>query len=208
MASDTSFSEQIYQIEKKMWNVNDIFQDLPLTDIRKINDSLKKDYSVAVLNLRGDLNVGMTMRTAAIYSAQKFFIFGRKKYDARSCVGAKNYIDVKHVSDAGKQNKISLEKFKETMIENNLIPYFIEQGGVPITNFSWSSEYDIIPEDKQICLVFGNEGDGIQDDILDLRHYFGTEILSIPQSGIMRSLNVSVAAGIAIWDLVSKMNWI
>ena len=52
----------------------------------------------------------------------------------------------------------------------------------------------------KFLLVFGNEGLGIADDVLELGKEFpGSFILSIEQYGIMRSLSVSCAAGIVMW---------
>ena len=56
----------------------------------------------------------------------------------------------------------------------------------------------ITPGDFPICLVVGNEVDGIEDEVLNLCD----EVLEIPQFGSKHSLNVAVAAGIALFELV------
>jgi tRNA G18 (ribose-2'-O)-methylase SpoU len=57
------------------------------------------------------------------------------------------------------------------------------------------------PAGAGIALVFGNEVQGIDDNILNEL----ITCIEIPQSGTKHSLNVSVAAGIILWDIYSKM---
>ncbi|HPR32241.1 MAG TPA: TrmH family RNA methyltransferase, partial [Prolixibacteraceae bacterium] len=61
---------------------------------------------------------------------------------------------------------------------------------------------DFIPaEDQKIALVFGNEVKGVQQSVIDLCR----GAIEIPQYGTKHSFNVSVSAGIVLWDLFCKM---
>ncbi len=51
---------------------------------------------------------------------------------------------------------------------------------------------------EKIAIVFGNEVDGVSNETLALCD----RCIEIPQMGIKHSLNVSVAAGIVLWELV------
>ena len=62
---------------------------------------------------------------------------------------------------------------------------------VPLQNFIPSG-------DKKYLLVAGNEVEGVNQDIVDIADI----ILEIPQHGVKHSLNVSVSAGIALWQIV------
>ena len=55
------------------------------------------------------------------------------------------------------------------------------------------------PEEK-ICLVLGNEVEGVHQRIIDL----SDEILEIPQLGTKHSLNVTIAGGIAMWEIYKR----
>ena len=55
--------------------------------------------------------------------------------------------------------------------------------------------------DKKYALIFGNEVDGVSDFAIQ---YCDT-CIEIPQFGMKHSLNVSVSAGIVLWDFVSKL---
>lgn len=60
---------------------------------------------------------------------------------------------------------------------------------------------DYLPEpDEKIALVFGNEVNGIEDNILNMCDV----CIEIPQFGTKHSINVSVAVGIVIWDIFIK----
>lgn len=61
---------------------------------------------------------------------------------------------------------------------------------------------DFIPEkDQKLALVFGNEVKGVQQSVIDLCH----GAIEIPQYGTKHSFNISVSAGIVLWDLVYKL---
>ena len=61
---------------------------------------------------------------------------------------------------------------------------------------------DFYPEkDEKIALVFGNEVKGVQQKIIDLCD----GAIEIPQFGTKHSFNVSVSAGIVLWDIFSKI---
>jgi len=53
---------------------------------------------------------------------------------------------------------------------------------------------------NRYAFVFGNEVNGLSDDVLELLDV-GIEI---PQFGTKHSFNVSVTAGIVLWDFFSK----
>ena len=59
----------------------------------------------------------------------------------------------------------------------------------------------IPPKDKKHALVFGNEVNGISDDILDLLD----NAVEIPQFGTKHSFNVAVSGGIVLWHYFIKM---
>lgn len=52
---------------------------------------------------------------------------------------------------------------------------------------------------KRYAVVFGNEVDGVRQDVVDAADL----CLEIPQSGTKHSLNVSVSVGVVLWQLLS-----
>ena len=169
------------------FNVVDVLQKLPLEDIKIIADEAAFPYTVAIANITGDLNTGMIIRTASVFAARKVFIFGRRKYDRRSTVGAHHYIDIEAYPNAPDEHApFNWENMLQIIRVNGYTPVLIEQCGAPLGSM------DHLPTPPP-CLVFGPEDTGIPEDICS------TELCySIPQPGILRSLNVAVAAGIVM----------
>jgi 23S rRNA (guanosine2251-2'-O)-methyltransferase len=54
--------------------------------------------------------------------------------------------------------------------------------------------------DEKIALVFGNEVTGVDAELLPICN----GCIEIPQFGMKHSLNVSIAAGIVLWELVRQ----
>jgi tRNA G18 (ribose-2'-O)-methylase SpoU len=61
---------------------------------------------------------------------------------------------------------------------------------------------DFYPEkNTKITLILGNEIEGVSEDLIDQLD----ACIEIPQFGMKHSLNVSVSAGIVIWDIINKI---
>jgi tRNA G18 (ribose-2'-O)-methylase SpoU len=61
---------------------------------------------------------------------------------------------------------------------------------------------DFFPdEDDKVAVVFGNEVKGVQQKVVNICD--GS--IEIPQFGTKHSFNVSVSAGIILWDIFGKM---
>ena len=59
----------------------------------------------------------------------------------------------------------------------------------------------VLDKTKKYAVVMGNEVKGVQQEVIDHSH----GCIEIPQYGTKHSLNVSVTAGIVIWDLFKKL---
>jgi tRNA G18 (ribose-2'-O)-methylase SpoU len=61
---------------------------------------------------------------------------------------------------------------------------------------------NFIPESNQkYALIFGNEVKGVQQEVVNESDL----VIEIPQFGTKHSLNISVSAGVVIWDIYSKI---
>ena len=59
-----------------------------------------------------------------------------------------------------------------------------------------------LPKDKTIVLIVGNEVDGVDDTVIARCD----QVIEIPQFGTKHSFNVSVSAGITLWEIFNKIN--
>ena len=89
-------------------------------------------------------------------------------------------------------------------VANTLMSEFI---GVKIFSVE-QTENSVMLNDFQVetkeryALIFGNEVKGVSQEAINL----SDGVIEIPQLGSKHSLNISVSAGIVIWDLFQKLN--
>eukprot|EP01051_Picozoa_sp_SAG22_P013122 SAG22_NODE_1437_length_4419_cov_3.228472_2_plen_330_part_00 len=164
--------------------------------------------AVGIVNITSDWNVGALMRSAAVLSFSKFVILGRNKFDTRGAVGASRYITVDKfpAMSSASCSEVSLERLCEYLDGGGsdgqlYTPIFLEQGGAQLSDLQWRRAYAGLPAGRQFLLLVGNEGLGVPKKLVDamLARYPGSFLLSIEQWGLMRSLNVAVATGIALY---------
>ncbi|KAJ9471195.1 hypothetical protein DIPPA_23540 [Diplonema papillatum] len=176
-------------------------------------------YAVCVLNVHGCLNAGAIMRTAHLCGCRKVVVFGRRKYDKRSAVGAQHYIEVDRVDgmakDLGKLAKevldeedyeLNAEAFFRYMDESLQFPIFVEQSrhSIELTdeNVTRILQHESDPR-RTPCFVFGNEQFGVPENILALRERFPIVYsLELRQMGALESFNVSSCAAIVLYRVM------
>lgn len=96
----------------------------------------------------------------------------------------------------------TLSKMKICMVNNiNDTIKKLKNNGVWIVGTDMvGTDYKTIDANEPICLIIGNEGDGISRLVSENCDYMAT----IPMKGEVNSLNASVAAGIIIFELSTK----
>lgn len=170
------------------YNVHTPLQGLPVEKVKRISAKTALPLTLMMFNLNGDMNVGMSVRTAVIYGCSDVYLVGKKRYDRRPEVGAKNYIKFHRYPT------ITPSFF----VENKLVPIFVEQGGTALEEFSFKPYLPSkLLEGWKVCLVVGSESFGIPMEEFKGLH---APVVSISQYGVMRSLNVSVATGIVLYE--------
>jgi tRNA G18 (ribose-2'-O)-methylase SpoU len=174
------------------YNVHTPLQALPVEKLKKIAEVTALPVALMLYNLHGDMNIGMSIRTAVVLGCSDVYVVGRRKYDRRPEVGAKNYIRIHRHAEIG----------PEFFQENRLVPIFVEQGGVPLENFSYRPYFPgkLQPGWKMV-LVVGSESYGLPKSLIQS---LGAPILTISQYGILRSLNVTIAASIVLYEYVRQ----
>ncbi|MDQ3089837.1 MAG: TrmH family RNA methyltransferase [bacterium] len=147
-------------------------------------------------NIRSVENAGSIFRTAEGMGVSKIYLigttpapldrFGRKRTDfSKVALGAEDLVIWEY------QEKISpvIKEFKEQGFK----VIAIEQSNNSLDLKNYKSP-------DQFALILGNEVDGIAEDILKECD----DVLEIKMMGKKESLNVSVATGIAIFELLNK----
>ncbi len=148
---------------------------------------------IAVLeNVRSAYNVGSVFRTADAFLLEGIYICGYTakpphKEIRKTALGADETVEWKHFGNA----LMAIESLKEQGYKI----YAVEQ-----TEKSISLEVFQKEQRGKIAVVFGNEVTGVEQSTI--QHCDGA--IEIPQSGMKHSLNISVAAGIVLWELAKN----
>lgn len=189
-----------------MFNVHDDLKSLTVEELKHVSDQDRLNFSICLMNLEHDLNIGNCIRSAHILGANQVFIFGKRKYDSRSTVGAHNYIDVIKIHPEDMEDRDCVSKTFDDMVRQyDLFPMMIDktETSLPIShpNFSSLAKYHFNVYHHNPCLVFGNEGAGIPEYL-----FKGFPTFHIEQKGVIRSLNVSSAAAIVMYEFTRNMH--
>lgn len=198
------FRDVIEKTVENGFNVKDEYKTKTVEELREICSNVSIPFRVCALSVEGDLNIGMMARTASLLGAEKFYIFGRRKFDRRSLVGAQNYLPIERIDGLDENGKMSLDKFIEFVWGERLNPVFIEQGGEDIrkANFDQIMRTAAV-ESRKMCLVFGNEATGIPTQF---SLTYESPMFTIPQVGVLRSYNVAAAASMVMWEVFRQWN--
>jgi tRNA G18 (ribose-2'-O)-methylase SpoU len=206
-----NYAKIITETNSKMFNVRDEYKDNTLEHNQNICKADRLPFSVGVINVAGDLNIGMMLRSACLLGAENFYIFGRKKFDSRSTVGAENYINiVQYVFDDPIHADTQIHsELRELYVEKHTI-VLCEHGGYELGSAEWKNRLPLLANSSfnlsyrhTPLFLFGSESHGIPDIISENSAFFK---VSIPQRGVLRSFNVSAAMNLIIWDYIKEMH--
>ena len=149
---------------------------------------MSKKVSVLLHNIRSMHNVGSIFRTSDGAAVSKIYLTGYtpcppRKEIHKTALGAEDEIEWEYHPDPLALIKV----LKESGV--TIIALEKNQSSKDVQNYKSTSE---------VCMILGNEIEGVEQALLDL----SDEVLHIPMRGKKESLNVSVAFGIAIYQLV------
>ena len=160
---------------------------------QEFKEADKTPLVIVLDNIRSLNNIGSVFRTADAFRIQKIYLCGitaqpPHKDIHKTALGATDSVDWEYVPDT--LNLVSELKSKDIVVVS------IEQveNAMPLHQFQPKLS-------KTYALIFGNEVKGVQQKVVDI----SDEAIEIPQYGTKHSLNISVSAGIVIWDIFSKM---
>ena len=143
-------------------------------------------------NIRSIYNVGSIFRTSDAALIEKLYLTGYTPYPPRPeiekvALGSTEAVPWEYI----KSPLDAVKKIKEEGIK--IVPLEITQNSRDYTEIE-ASEFPL-------CLILGNELTGVSNDIIELSDFS----IEIPQYGFKHSINVSVAYGIAVMELVRKL---
>lgn len=170
---------------------------LKLWELDRVDEQAFKSQEkfplIIILNdIRSLNNIGSFFRTADAFNVEKVYLCGITAQPPhreihKTALGATDTIDWEYRQDI-----------------HSLVSE-LKQEGIAVCSIEQAEETVLLHEisvlkDSKFALVFGNEVDGVDQSVIDESDY----IIEIPQFGTKHSLNVSVCAGIVLWEFAKK----
>jgi tRNA G18 (ribose-2'-O)-methylase SpoU len=168
--------------------------ELDRKSISDFKEARKTPIIIILDDIRSLHNIGSVFRTADAFLIEKIYLCGitaipPNKEIHKTALGATETVAWEYAKDV--LTVIADLKKEKTAV------FAIEQ----VENAVFLPDFKVDLE-KKYALIFGNEVFGVNQDAIKMCD--GT--IEIPQLGTKHSLNISVSAGIVIWDLFCKIN--
>lgn len=167
--------------------------ELDRKSVTDFKQAEKTPLIIVLDDIRSLHNIGSVFRTADAFLVEKIYLCGitatpPNKEIHKTALGATETVEWEHATDV-------LEVIQK--LKNDHVAVFaIEQ----VENATFLDQFSPEANTKH-ALVFGNEVFGVNQNAIALCD--GS--IEIPQLGSKHSLNISVSAGIVIWDLFQKL---
>ncbi len=166
--------------------------ELNRKSVQAFKESPKIPVIAVLENVRSAYNVGSVLRTADAFLLEAVYTTGYTahpphKQVSKTALGADESVTSKHFTDAAE----AIADLKA----NGYAILAVEQA-----EQSYQLNRYEMEEIDRLAIVFGNEVSGVEQSTILLCD----GCIEIPQLGMKHSLNISVAAGIVIWELAKK----
>ena len=178
--------EELIMKKKSILDLNRISQE----EFKHVD---KIPLIVILDNVRSLNNIGSVFRTADAFRVKCIYLCGITATPPhtdihKTALGAEDSVDWIYEQDTC----VVVDK----LLSEGYEVYAIEQveGSISLTDIE-------LNRNKQYAVVLGNEVKGVQQSVVDKC----TGSIEIPQFGTKHSLNVSVTAGLVIWDFFKQL---
>jgi 23S rRNA (guanosine2251-2'-O)-methyltransferase len=158
--------------------------------IYQYRQSDKSPVCMVLDNVRSMNNVGSMFRSADCFGIEKVWLCGITATPPhrdihKTALGAEESMEWSyHDNTTELCRNLKNEGYRLVAVEQ-------VEGSIGLDDFS-------LEKDHKYAIIFGNEEDGVHEDVLALCD----TCIEIPQYGTKHSFNVSVCAGIVLWELL------
>ena len=169
--------------------------ELGRIDVEHFKNSPKLPLTIILDDVRSLYNVGSVFRTSDAFRVERIILCGITATPDnclveihKTALGAEESVEWIYSPDC-----VSIVK---DLNSKGYITVAVEQveGSIKLANL-------VVEKDRRYALVLGNEVRGVNQDVVDICNYS----LEIPQWGTKHSLNVSVSAGLVIWEFARQL---
>jgi tRNA G18 (ribose-2'-O)-methylase SpoU len=170
-------------------------KELERKSVADFKEAVKTPITIVLDDIRSLHNIGSVFRTSDAFLIEKIYLCGITAVPPNKEI---------HKTALGATETVAWEYQKEVtdviakLQEEDWTVYAIEQ----VEQAIFLQDFNVDPKQKY-ALVFGNEVYGVSQKAISLC----AGSIEIPQLGTKHSLNISVSAGIVVWDLFQKMHY-
>ena len=168
-------------------------EEMGRMDVDSFKAAEKLPLVVVLDNVRSLHNVGSVFRTADAFRLEAIYLCGITACPPspeihKTALGAEDSVAWHYEADT----HVVVEQLKR----EGYTVFAVEQveGSVKLPQLT-------LDPNERYAVVLGNEVKGVQQSVVDAAHY----ALEIPQYGTKHSLNVSVTAGIVMWEFLKRL---
>jgi len=167
--------------------------ELNRISVNEFKEAEKTPIIVVLDNIRSMHNIGSVFRTSDAFRVEKIYLCGitacpPNREIQKTALGATESVCWQYF----KNTLDAVEELKQ----NDVLILSVEQVEKSVNLLDFMP-----PPNKKIALVFGNEVKGVDQEVVNISDY----CVEIPQFGTKHSFNVSVTAGIVLWELFNKI---
>ncbi len=169
-------------------------EELNRISIKELQETEKIPLVVVLDNVRSQNNIGSVFRTSDAFLVEEIILCGITATPPNTEI---------HKTALGAEDSVNWRYFEDTIIALNTLReegyniYSIEQA-----ENSLSLEALQLNKQKKYAVILGHEVHGVMQEVINL----SDGCIEIPQYGTKHSLNVSVTAGIVIWDFFKQLH--
>jgi tRNA G18 (ribose-2'-O)-methylase SpoU len=169
-------------------------EELGRISVDQFKEAEKIPVCLVLDNVRSLHNVGSAFRTADAFRIEKIYLTGitgtpPHREIHKTALGATESVVWEYADQPEKAVvKLKAQGYKIIVVEQTT-------ESIPLNKFTFEMH-------DKICLVFGNEINGVNQEVIAL----ADSAIEIPQSGTKHSLNVSVCLGIVVWEFFRKFS--
>ncbi len=167
-------------------------EELGRISVDQYKNSEKFPICILLDNIRSLHNLGSAFRTADAFRIDKIYLTGitgtpPHREIQKTALGATESVSWEY----SESPSVAAQQLKS----NGYKIVIVEQTNESIALQKFNSE-----KNEKLCLVFGNEVNGVSEEVIALADL----AIEIPQSGTKHSLNIAVCLGIVVWEMVKK----
>lgn len=162
-------------------DLNDFTKEEIISTLREI----RHPFDIAVYDSSNYFNLGSIIRTAHNFMCNKIYSVNLEDFYRPAAKAAKKYEEVTYCT---------LEEFIKSFNGRSIVA-MERRPGILVTEDLRTFQWPLNP-----IIFFGSEKTGVPDEILNI----ATNVVSIPQFGLVNDFNIAVAAGVVMYDWVQK----